>query len=50
MTEPSPPPKISITDFRRNLSRHVNSVRFGGDAICIRRRNEDNVYLISQAD
>lgn len=41
---------VSASTFRKRLSHYVAQVRHGNDFVCIRRRGEENVYLISQAD
>ena len=42
--------RIYVSEFRRRLSHFISEVRHGGDFVCIRRKGEENVYLISQAD
>lgn len=41
---------IGTSEFRRRLSHYIGCVRYGGDFVAIRRKGEDNVYLISQFD
>ena len=41
---------VTTTAFRARLAHYVGRVRHGGDFIAIRRKSEENVYLISQAD
>lgn len=41
---------IGITEFRRRLAHWIGCVRYGDDFICIRRKGEDPVFLISKAD
>lgn len=41
---------VTISELRKDLARLVASVRYGSDFVVIRRKAEDNVYLISQAD
>ncbi len=41
---------VSVSTFRKRLAHYIAQVRHGCDFVCIRRRGEGNVYLISQAD
>ena len=41
---------MTTSEFRGRLAHYIGRVRHGGDFIAIRRKGEDNVYVISQAD
>ena len=41
---------VTTTEFRGRLAHYIGRVRHGGDFIAIRRKGEENVYVISQAD
>ncbi len=42
--------RVTVTEFRKYLARYIATVRYGSDYVCIRRKGQDPVYLISQAD
>ena len=42
--------RVSVTQFRKHLAHYIATVRYGDDYVCIQRKGQDPVYLISQAD
>jgi len=41
---------VTTSEFRGRLAHYIGRVRHGGDFVAIRRKGEENVYVISQAD
>lgn len=42
--------RLTVTQFRKHLARYIATVRYGGDYVCIQRKGQDPVYLVSRAD
>ena len=41
---------ITVSQFRARLAHYISAVRYGDDWVCIQRKGEDPVYLVSEAD
>ena len=42
--------RIKVTEFRKHMAHYMATVRYGGDYVCIQRKGQDPVYLVSSAD